>query len=213
MIYGPGFAEALVTIALTFRGIFSLEKLDKNTVDQSKWKEVSRSRIIGGIFVCSMCTCIMAFAGTERGYYLRVLLLGVVWGGLMAAWIMDVETHLIYNFVWYICGFAAVLLLLLSGNVPAVWRDILCFILLQEILFARMYGRADCHGFCVCALTQGAYCMKMYDYLIQMLIAFILLTAVQLIRRNVTGDGRLKKPVPFLPYIVISFGVCLYIKV
>ena len=210
MIYGPGFAEALVTITLVCRGIFLLEKLDKNAEILSKWKEVPQNRVLAGILVCSVCTCMMAWADVKRGYYLRVLLLGVVSGGLLAAWVMDVETHLIYNYVWYLSGFAALSLLIFSGNFKEVWLDILCFILLQQLLFGRMYGRADCHAFSVCALAQGAFGMNMQEYLLQMLIAFLLLAAVQLVKSNVTGEGRLKISIPFLPYITVSFWILLF---
>lgn len=212
MIYGPGFVEALVINAFVFQGIFALEKLDKNAVDLPKWKVVPTNRARMGILVCSLCTCTAAYIGGERGYFLRILLLGIVSGGLLAAWVMDVETHLIYDFVWWISGSAAGILWMISGNVQAVWWDVLCFMILQQLLFGRLYGRADCHAFCVCAPALGAFGMIMQDYLIHMLIAFCILTATQLIRGNVDCKGRLKVPVPFLPCIVIGFWSILFAK-
>ena len=205
MIYGPGFVEALVIIALVCRGIFSLEKLDKNAGTEPKWKQVPRNRVLSGIFMCSLLTCTVSAAGADGEYYLRVLLLGVVSGGLLAAWVMDVETHMIYDFVWWISGSAAFLLLVFSENARIVRWDITVFIVLQQLVFGRLYGRADCHAFSVCALVEGAFGMTMQDYLMHMLIALCILTVVQLAKSNVTGDGRLKEPVPFLPYIAVSF--------
>lgn len=212
MIYGPGFVEALVVNAFVSQGIFSLEKLDKNAADASKWKEVPRNCILVGSVVCSLCTCVGAYPGGERGYFLRILLLGIVSGGLLAAWVMDVETHLIYDFVWWISGSAALLLWIVSGNFRAVWWDVFCFIMLQQILFGRLYGRADCHAFSVCAPVLGAFGMTMQDYLVHMLISFCILTTIQLVRGNVDSRGRLKEPVPFLPCIVVGFWSVLLTK-
>ena len=190
-----------------------MENLDKNAMTEPKWKLVSQSRVRFCICVCSLFACAVAAIGGEEGYYLCVLLLSIVSGGLLAAGVMDVETHLIYDFVWWISGTAALLLLLFSENARVLWWDIMSFIVLQHLLFGRLYGRADCHAFCVCALAEGAFGMTMQDYLVHMLIAIGILSAVQLAGGNVTGDDRLKVPVPFLPYITVSFGIMLIVKV
>ena len=212
MIYGPGFVEALVVNAFVCQAIFSLEKLDKNAADVPKWKAVPRNNILVGNFVCSLCTCTGAYLGGGNGFFQRILLLGIVSGGLLAAWVMDVETHLIYDFVWWISGSAALLLWIISGSFQAVWWDVFCFIMLQQLLFGRLYGRADCHAFSVCAPALGAFGMTMQDYLIHMLISFCILTTIQLVRGNVDGRGRLKEPVPFLPCIVVGFWSILLTK-
>ena len=211
MIYGPGFAEALAINSLSCMVIFSLEKLDKNAGEQPKWKRVPRRSVFLGLLTSSLCTCTSACIG-GNGYYLRVLLLSIVSGGLLAAWVMDVETHLIYNFVWYISGSAGGVNLLLSGNLPEVWWNLLCFVLVQQLLFGRLYGRADCHAFSVCALSLGAMGMKMQDYLLQMLTAFLLLAAVQFAKCNVTRSGYLKIAIPFVPYITVSFWIMMLAK-
>ena len=81
------------------------------------------------------------------------------------------------------------------------------FVLLQQILFAQMYGRADCHAFSVCALAGCAWQGNLLWFLIHMLSALTLLAAVQFCRRNVTPDGKLRVPKPFIPYIVVTFWV------
>ena len=202
-----------MTVALVYRISFCLEKLDKNAVTEPKWKLVSRNRVLFGIWVCSLFACTVTATGVGGGYYLQVLLLGILWGGLLAAWVMDVETHLIYDFVWWISGSAALLLLLFSGNTQLIRWDISIFIVLQHLVFGRLYGRADCHAFSVCALAEGAFGMTMQDYLVHMMIALCILAVVQLVEGNVTGEGRLKEPVPFLPYITVSFGVILFVEV
>ena len=213
MIFVPGFAEALGTVAMVYQIILWLEKQDKNTVTEQKWKVVSGKSVLFGIGASSLLVCgVSAADAPQTNYYLRILLLGIVSGGLLAAWIMDVETHLIYDFVWWISGTAAVLLLILSGNAWILRWDLTSFIVLQHLLFGRLYGRADCHAICVCALVEGAFAMRMQDYLIHMLMALGILTVVQWYWGNVTADGRLKEAVPFLPYITVSFWGMLFLK-
>ncbi|MBR1853937.1 MAG: hypothetical protein IJ794_12480 [Lachnospiraceae bacterium] len=88
------------------------------------------------------------------------------------------------------------------------WRDWLLFAALQQFLFARMYGRADCHAFCCCGaiwmFEGGGFTLCV----LHMVISFVLLTVVQLGRRNVTKKGRLKQAVPMLPYITAGFWIC-----
>lgn len=78
---------------------------------------------------------------------------------------------------------------------------------LQFMLFARMYGKADCYAFCVCAIAGASLGMGFPDYLWQMLLALCLLFPVQLLRRNIGKSGNLKQPVAFLPYITLAFGI------
>lgn len=202
-----------MTVAMVYQIILWLEKLDKNTVTEQKWKLVPYSRVKFGICVSSLLVCAVPVADTvPTNYFLRILLLGIVSGGLLAAWIMDVQTHMIYDFVWWISGAAAILLLISSGNVRVLRWDMMGFIVLQHLLFGRLYGRADCHAFCVCALVEGAFGMTMQDYLVHMLSAICILTVVQLSRENVTEDGRLKEAIPFLPYITVSFWGILIVN-
>lgn len=235
MTYVQGFVKALAVISCFCWGIFCLAKLDKNAAGERKWKQVQRVTLVPwilleSVFVAVLCSdgsfsdgglfrSIFSVAredwaenGADRMYLLRVLLLGIAAACLLAACVMDVETHLIYDYVWWISGAAALLLLVFSGNCKTVWRDVLCFILLQQLLFGKMYGRADCHAFSVCAIIEGAFAMKMQDYLMHMLIAFCILAAVQLVRGNVGRGGNLKAPIPFLPYIALSFWSLLLAK-
>ena len=195
-----------MTVASVYQIILCLEKLDQNAATEPKWKSVPRIGVIISICVSSLLVSTVAVAdNVQKEYYLRILLLGIVSGGLMAAWIMDVETHLIYDFVWWISGAAAMLLWISSGNVRMQRWDICVFLLLQHLVFGRLYGRADCHAFCVCALAESAFGMTMQDYLVHMLLALCILAVVQFFRGNITKDGRLKEAMPFIPYITVSF--------
>lgn len=127
---------------------------------------------------------------------------------LLAACVSDYRTREVYNLNWWISGAAALLLHWLNGE--AAWGRLveLCFFcLLQTGLFSRMYGRADCYAFCVCAAAASSRGLGLREYLMQMAIAFGILAIVQLLRRNLDKTGNLKCPVPFLPYITLSFGL------
>ena len=151
---------------------------------------------------------------------------------LLAACIMDIQSSMVYDYVWWLGGAAGGLLM---GGMILAWRrngvqgyeginavgerlgmssaqlellgSVIIFILVQELLFSKFYGRADCHAFSVCALAEGAVGMGMKEYLVHMLLAFGVLAVVQLLRGNVGRDGNLKNPVPFLPYITITFWI------
>ena len=82
---------------------------------------------------------------------------------------------------------------------------VLVFVMLQQLLFSRMYGKADCHAFSVCALAECGNAVGMVGFLLQMFLSVVLLTIVQLFRGNVTPRGRLREPQPFIPYIITAF--------
>lgn len=139
---------------------------------------------------------------------------------LLAASIMDWKTCTVYNYIWWIMGGAVTVRLFTErllakrlemeiGRNENVWLSVFLFILLQELFFCRMYGRADSHGFAACALVGGSLGMGMKEYLLHMLIAFGLLGVVQWMRGNIGRDGNLKKPVPFVPYLTVAFWLNL----
>lgn len=123
---------------------------------------------------------------------------------LLFACATDCRTCRVYNVTWWISGAAAAVLLGRSG----AWQllpELGFFCLLQLKLFSRMYGKADCYAFCVCAAagaSEGFGCM---EYLLHMALAFGILAAVQLGHRNLDRRGNLRQPVAFLPYITVAF--------
>lgn len=131
---------------------------------------------------------------------------------LLAACIMDCRTCLVCNVVWWISGSAALLLLMMNRQriqpENLLWLGI--FAALQGGLFSRMYGRADCYGFCVCAAAEASAGIGPTGFLAHMLLAVGLLAVVQAFRRNIGRDGNLKRPVPFLPYITLAFWALLW---
>lgn len=174
--------------------------------------------------VCELERKLGAFAGEYLSFRMGAegILLSLLAGGLLAAACMDAENCYVYNYVWWWCLPWTGILLGLPVS-KAYMEDGVCritdrfsiqqaaavalFVLLQQILFAQMYGRADCHAFSVCALAGCAWQGNLLWFLIHMLSALTLLAAVQFCRRNVTPDGKLRVPKPFIPYIVVTFWV------
>lgn len=143
---------------------------------------------------------------------MNIFLWGLIAACLLFACVTDCRTFLVYNVTWWISGAAALGLLLLHGPLPgsAQWADLLAFIGIQLLLFSRLYGRADCYAFCVCAVAETAVGMTLLDYLAHVTLAFLLLSLVQGMRHNIGRGGNLREPVPFLPYITLAFWTLLW---
>lgn len=146
--------------------------------------------------------------------YAAQCLLGCLVGCLLTACVMDLCEQAVYQFVWWVAGGVTGLLLLLrfiytvqaqGQGMRADISGLFLYIFIQHILFGRLYGRADCHAFCVCAAAQTAAGGDFQDYVIHLAISFLSLACLQGFRKNIAHDGNLKKPVPFLPYITVSF--------
>ncbi len=144
------------------------------------------------------------------------ILLSIVAGCLLFACLTDSKNYEVFQFTWWIGGAAGGILLCRSVTMYRTWvwnkeclLSLAIYIFLQEMLFAKMYGRADCHAFVVCAVVECAFGMKLREYLWQMLFAFGGLAVVQAFRHNINRKGNLKEPVAFLPYVTFSFWTIL----
>ena len=94
---------------------------------------------------------------TEYGWVvsnLRLLAGCLLAGGLLSAAYMDRRNCWVYNYVWWWClPWAGILGLTAGGGFHGIVA-VLVFVMLQQLLFSRMYGKADCHAFSVCALAE-----------------------------------------------------------
>lgn len=118
----------------------------------------------------------------------------------------DGITKRVYRFVWWILIVAGMGMLLIEKRLT--WSTVACvgmFWVLQFLLFARKYGRADCYAFGCCSIFMAAWGGGMLLFLMHMLTAIVFLGIVQLAGGNIGKDGNLKKPVAFIPYIAVSF--------
>lgn len=134
---------------------------------------------------------------------------------LLAASRMDLQTMTVRRWVW-ITGGSLILVLTVAKMLAAAQEgelqgalasclSLLLYFALQQVLFARMYGRADCHAFCLCAAGFWVMGCGFEIWVYQMATAYVLLAFIQAFRRNIARSGNLKCPVPFLPYITVSF--------
>ncbi len=145
----------------------------------------------------------------ERQGMIQGILLAIFSGTLLFGCITDVVCAQVYRFTWWLAGGSGLIMIGLwleggeanmAGLIP-----LLLFGGLQKWFFAKMYGRADCHAFCACAMVECALGMGLREFLVHMAISLCLLTVVQAFRGNINRRGNLKTPIPFLPYITVGF--------
>ena len=118
----------------------------------------------------------------------------------------DFRTRMVSNYVWWI--FSAGLLMMLSGGRKMNYPDIAGCILpvfIQEFIMSRAYGRADSHAFSCCAVFLNLAGFGLEGHILHMSLSLGLLTFVQILRRNIGRNLKLKVPVPFIPYIAAAF--------
>ncbi len=183
--------------------IYLVRRLDKPI-----WKVSHKEYSI--LLMISVLNALLLVAKSQD--FRTTLWMAVVAGSFLFACITDCKAYEVYQFTWWIAGVASIMMLL------AIWQrtehslqntlpELLFFCVLQEFLFCRWYGRADCHAFVICALVSWRNGMGMKDCLVQMLIAFGILAVMQFGRQNINRKGNLKEPVAFLPYITVSFWI------
>ena len=193
-----------VTLSIIAAGLWLIGRLDR------KIETGKRERAI--VFAASVAGDVLNGAVLGRGEFFARLSLSLLMGCLLLACITDIAICQVYNFVWWISGVAAVALLAGRGLGTSVVWEVLLFCVIQMTLFARMYGKADCYAFCVCAVAEAGLGFELAGFLMHMLVSFLLLTAVQAVQRNIGSGGRLKRPVPFLPYITAAFYLMLIFR-
>lgn len=136
--------------------------------------------------------------------------------GMALATVMDIREQMVYRYVWLICTAGIFIVYLGAGRaydwLHMPWGEPVFFVLLQQFLFARFYGRADCHAFSVCSGLLFALGYRIMDYLIHMLLVFAMLLLVQLVKGNVQRNGQLKKPVALIPYITTALLIWVDFK-
>lgn len=144
-----------------------------------------------------------------------------VLGCFAAAAIMDSRELCVYRYVWYPAVCCSLVLFFLKSREAGIFctgvhylperyfAGLLLYVFLQEALFAKFYGRADCHGFVVAGVFH--YCLggTFRDCIVHMGITFLELLVVQLCKGNVNCKGNLKRPVPLLPYMVTALQLQL----
>lgn len=196
----------LITLGTVAAGLRLIGKMDQVI-------ELSGRKILIIILtgISGNCLLIWRIGLQER---IPRMIMAVILGCLLLASVTDLAICQVHNFVWWIGGTAACLLLWVAlRRTPAavcnVLPELFMFCVIQIVWFGRLYGRADCYAFCVCAGAEAGLGLSFMGFLGHMILAFLLLAVVQAFRKNISRKGNLKKPVPFLPYITTAFYLLL----
>ena len=151
------------------------------------------------------------------GDFFSRLLLALVVGCLLLACVTDMVMYQVYDFVWWIGGAASAILLWIRlwvtddiRNGFGILSGLTVFWLVQLLVFGRLYGKADCYAFCVCAAAEAGLGMGLELIVTHMVFAFGMLVPIQFISKNITIRGNLNKPVAFIPYITAGFYLLLF---
>ena len=127
-------------------------------------------------------------------------------GTLISAVMMDILWQEIYEFVWIISIVCSSVSLFTSGVLTIeIVLSLAMFFAVQEVVMKYVYGKADCHAFCSCALIMALKGMALEFYAVHMFISWAILVISQLITGNIDGRLKLKKPVPMIPFIAVGF--------
>lgn len=188
-----------------------VQKLDKEEIIVPS--RVEWIRILGVCIVTGVVLNLLNVYQTVP----EAVLMDILIGCLLFASITDVYIGKAYNFTWWMGMISSFLNFLHKCGQMSNYHFVMLsislfiFVLLQQTLFVRFYGRADCHAFSVCALAEGSLGMGMLAFWVHMVLAFGLLVIVQGTRCNIGKCGRLKREVPFLPYITAAFLIIIMI--
>lgn len=133
---------------------------------------------------------------TTRAYMIGSLLL--------AAWI-DHYIQLIPDMV-YVPGIAGGILWLIYYNPGAdIVINLLVFVVIQMVIFSRLYGGSDCIAYCICALYLAGTGGGLLEDLLFMLLTVGIEAVVQIVHHNLDfRHGRLIRPVALIPYMAVS---------
>lgn len=118
--------------------------------------------------------------------------------------VTDRQTCKVYDCLQLPAAAAGAALCLVRPVPASGGAALVCFALLQYLLFMRFYGRGDGMAFQICSLYIVGAGGGLAALLLHMAAALALLGVMQLLRGNINRKGNLKVPVPFLPYIACS---------
>lgn len=138
----------------------------------------------------------------------------IVQGLLFTAALMDLLKQEVYDLLWMIFVPLSTVLLILSGKATLpVFISLMIYFIIQEVIMARVYGRADCHALWCCGLLFSAFGAELEVYAFHMAVTFVLMCVVQFIKKNIGPRLKLKKKIAMIPYILVGFWLVFVICV
>ena len=127
---------------------------------------------------------------------------------LLAAAIMDLVTSQVYDLFWTAGIFLSAMVFVKYPDILP--ENVVCLIIytaVQEFIMGKVYGRADCHALCSCAMFLICSGQSVEVCIFHFGVSFVLLTVIQSVKHNIDIRGRLKKKVPMVPYIAVGFWI------
>ena len=135
----------------------------------------------------------------------------ILMAALGAAILSDLRDCTVCDLCWWAglaaCGGLLGVRIAAHGLLSVDWVGTGLFLLVQQLIMSRAYGRADCHAYSICALGLAGLGLELRDFTAMMLVSFLLLVGIQFLRNNITTTGKLRTPVAFVPYIGAGFAV------
>ena len=129
----------------------------------------------------------------------------------ITACIIDFQTKFVYDILQVPVIVIGACFAIYNVNDCGIGMSLFLFALMQGILFKKMYGAADVLFFLNSALLLTTLGYQLKDFLIMMLLSYLLLAIVQIKKRNVSRKGNLIEPVAMFPYILIALAIFLII--
>lgn len=211
---------SMIVYLVADAGIYLIQRFD-----DSSWKMTRGEKGILLIVSSVNGVILWGISYLERIKITEITYLALFAGCMLFACITDSKRCVVFQFTWWVAAAilglwfleknvrngCAILMISQDASMISEACGLLLYALLQELLFSRMYGRADCHGFVLCGVAEYLCGINMSGYVYHMAIAWGMLGVVQIGRKNVNRKGNLKQPVAFLPYITVAFWLWLYI--
>lgn len=198
----PGFVKGLGIPGVFVCSWVLLQGLKRLDAEIAACDERKLFRYWFGFSTFVSMAVLVRMQGTGMGEFAGLFLLSVY---LVICTTLDLLLCQVNDCMQYLglCGG----ILCICANAPDVNTgcSLVFFVLLQYGIFMRMYGKADGMAFSVCALYFAGMGGEIEVYLFHMLLCFFLLAIIQLCKRNVSLQGKLKKSVALYPYITVSF--------
>ncbi len=172
--------------------------------DEEHNLHLNRKLYIGGLLFAIISGGMIA--SRETNVFFAVLHC-VFFAYLMTAALCDYQTKMVHDFLHMISGICCIVLLCFSHPSWAVIGELIFFVVVQLLLFKRLYGNADAYVFIVCAMFQATNGHGLISYTLHMAATFLLLVLVQAFRKNISKKGDLKEAVALVPYIAIMMWI------